>query len=610
MNPLFTPLLARMLLLWLAALLFSISAFAAPAPARSEPLRIHDIQGRVHVSTFNGRQISNVPGIVTAVRERGFYMEDWQPDNDPATSEGIYVATSSSPNARVGDRVRVSGRVEERRPGGEVAGANNLSLTCIVASSVSIDPAGGPSLPPPVILGPGGRRLDHRALSGAAPGGDVEATPRLDPARYAIDFYESLEAMRVVVPAAKTVGPMSFNEVVIEVPAGGVGAAPAQSPSARIVVSGAILPKGRLPRLDAGDAVEAVNGIVDYSYGRYKLLVTDKPRVVRARAPREVTALRGDTDHLTLASLNVHNLDATDAARRFQKLAVQIVRHLQSPDVLALNEVQDDNGPIDDGRTGARLTIGRLLAAIQAESGPAYAHREIDPRANEDGGEPGGNIRQVLLFNPARVSFVDRPAAGDAGGVTVVHTDHGPALTASPGRIAPGHPAFRSSRKPLAGQFSFNGHTLFVIANHFASKRRDTPAWGRFQPAASTTEPQRIEQAGVVAGFVRSLLAADAQASVVVLGDLNDDESSATLKALERAPLVNPALRLPRADRYTHIYQGEARMLDHALVSPALAARAEPMIDAVHVNAAYAEAASDHDPVLLRLSLPARGRRR
>ena len=103
---------------------------------------------------------------------------------------------------------------------------------------------------------------------------------------------------------------------------------------------------------------------------------------------------------------------------------------------------------------------------------------------------------------------------------------------------------------------------------------------------------------------MRSLLAADPQAKVVVLGDLNDDEFSATLKTLERASLVNPALRLPGARRYTHIYQGEARMLDHALVSRSLAARAETQLDAVHVNAAYAEAASDHDPILLRLTLP------
>ncbi len=605
-------LLHRLLHRLLAAVPLVAAALATPTLARAEPLRIHHIQGRAHLSALNGRQVSDVPGIVTAVRDKGFYMEDWQADADTATSEGIYVATAGPPGVRVNDTVRVSGRVEEHRPGGDVAGVNNLSLTLIVARTVSADAAGGRRLPPPAVLGPGGRQLNHRLLAGAAPGGNVEAATRLDPMRHAIDFYESLEAMRVAVPAARAVGPMKFNEVAIEVPGGdpipapvATAPAPASAPSARMLVSGAILPKGRLPKLDAGDTVEAVTAIVDYSYGRYKLLVTDKPRVVRSRLTGEVAQLQGDADHLTLATLNVHNLDATDATRRFQKIAAQIVHYLRAPDVLALSEVQDDNGAVDDGRSGARLTIDRLLDAIRAEGGPAYAHRQIDPRPNEDGGEPGGNIRQVLLFNPARVRFVDRPAPRDAGGVSVLRTARGPALNASPGRIAPEHPAFRASRKPLAAQLTFNGHTLFVIANHFASKWRDPPAWGRFQPPVSTTEPQRVGQAGVVADFVRTLLAVDPQAKVAVLGDLNDHESSNTLKTLERAPLVNPALRLPVADRYTYIHQGEARMLDHALVSRALAQGADPALDAVHVNAAFAEAASDHDPVLLRLTLPA-----
>lgn len=43
--------------------------------------------------------------------------------------------------------------------------------------------------------------------------------------------------------------------------------------------------------------------------------------------------------------------------------------------------------------------------------GPRYQWRYIAPTDNQDGGEPGGNIRQVFLFNPKRVSFTDRVAA-------------------------------------------------------------------------------------------------------------------------------------------------------------------------------------------------------
>jgi hypothetical protein len=40
--------------------------------------------------------------------------------------------------------------------------------------------------------------------------------------------------------------------------------------------------------------------------------------------------------------------------------------------------------------------------------GPVYRFRQINPVDDQDGGEPGGNIRVGLLFNSARVSFIDR----------------------------------------------------------------------------------------------------------------------------------------------------------------------------------------------------------
>jgi len=90
-------------------------SFTTVAP----PVAIHDIQGAAHVSPKNGQNVSNVNGIVTAKRSNGFYMQDPNPDSDPATSEGIFVFTSSAPSAvNVGDAVKVNGRVSEFRPGG------------------------------------------------------------------------------------------------------------------------------------------------------------------------------------------------------------------------------------------------------------------------------------------------------------------------------------------------------------------------------------------------------------------------------------------------------------------------------------------------------------
>jgi len=86
-------------------------------------------------------------------------------------------------------------------------------------------------------------------------------------------------------------------------------------------------------------------------------------------------------------------------------------------------------------------------------------------------------------------------------------------------------------------------------------------------------------------------------------GDLNDFEESKPLEILEGAGLENLLLRLPLDDRYTFIYLGNSQVLDHILVSPSLADGAE--IDIVHLNAEFptADRASDHDPIVVRLSL-------
>jgi predicted extracellular nuclease len=48
----------------------------------------------------------------------------------------------------------------------------------------------------------------------------------------------------------------------------------------------------------------------------------------------------------------------------------------------------------------ADQTIAKLTAAVAAAGGPGYSYREIDPVNDQDGGQPGGNIRVVFLYNP------------------------------------------------------------------------------------------------------------------------------------------------------------------------------------------------------------------
>jgi len=88
----------------------------------------------------------------------------------------------------------------------------------------------------------------------------------------------------------------------------------------------------------------------------------------------------------------------------------------------------------------------------------------------------------------------------------------------------------RAAAKPIAGEFMFNGHHVFVIANHLASKGGDDALMGKDQPPVEVTKAQRLAQAQVEHAFVQNILADDVNADVVVVGDLNDFQFSDPLK--------------------------------------------------------------------------------
>jgi predicted extracellular nuclease len=141
-----------------------------------------------------------------------------------------------------------------------------------------------------------------------------------------------------------------------------------------------------------------------------------------------------------------------------------------------------------------------------------------------------------------------------------------------------------------------------VVANHFNSKGGDQPLFGRFQPPLRSSEAQRHQQAQIVNDFVDQILAADRKADIVVLGDLNDFDFSTTLELLEGGVLTTLIETLPPSERYTYVFEGNSQSLDHILVSQDLA-KFKPVYDVVHVNAEFAQQASDHDPQVARLEV-------
>ncbi|CRK60975.1 putative large secreted protein [Alloactinosynnema sp. L-07] len=577
-----------------------------PAPT---PAKISEIQGTTHLSTLDGTKVSTT-GVVTAIRAfgsaRGFWFQDPQPDANPATSEGLFVFTgSTTPTVGVGDAVTVVGTVDEFYPDAAPASSVMLATTELTSATWTVGSSGNP-LPAAEALTP----TTVPDTYAPSPGGSIEGLT-LDPAATALDFFESREGMRVQVSDARVVGPTTaFNELFLTTK-------PDQNRSARgaTVLTGyeqqnsgrvqvlSLIPFAQrpFPVADVGDTLAGVTaGPVDFSrFGGYVIQATELGNLVSGGIQPEITrAERGG--ELSVATYNVENLSPVDSQAKFDRLAQAVITNLSTPDILSLEEIQDNSGPVNNGVVAADQTLQKFSDAIVALGGPRYDWRQIDPVNGADGGQPGGNIRVAFLFNPARVSFVDRPG-GDS--VTPVQVGRGrfpfqARLSASPARIAPADEAWLNSRKPLVGEFSFRGHPVYVVTNHFNSKGGDQPLFGRFQPPNRTSEVQRLKQAALVNDFARQIVRIDPFANLVVLGDINDFQFSPVMAKLTEDGVLRALINgLPVTERYSYVFQGNAQALDHTTVSPFVL---RPDYDIVHINAEFSDQASDHDPQVTR----------
>jgi predicted extracellular nuclease len=474
----------------------------------------------------------------------------------------------------------------------------------------------GHRLPDPVAIGEAGRRPPDSRVDGDAHG-DIEelGSAGFDACGDAIDFYESLEHMLVRVDDARAVGPTTdYGEIAVVgddgrhathlTSRGGVLVSVDDLNPERILIDDAIVPDA--PSVDVGVRfLEPIVGVMNYSMGSFKVL-NSAPLVVDEGSGvlrEELDMGEPGPEELDVASFNVENLSATDPEARFADLADIVVHRLRSPDVLVLEEVQDDSGAADDGVVGAEETLALLAGSIEAAGGPRYRFADIPPEDGADGGQPGGNIRTAFMVASERgATFVLRGGATSRAANQVVLDGAQVHLLFSPGRVDPVNPAFFNSRKPLAAEVGFRGRTVFVIANHWSSKLADEPLYGRWQPPTLVSESKRTAQARVVGEFVGALLGAEPGALVLAVGDFNDFHFSAPLTTLERAGLINALWSLPANDRYSYVFEGNSQALDHVLLSLGVAQRGF-RYDIVRVNAEFHDGVSDHDPSVIRLRL-------
>lgn len=292
--------------------MLALTACLSSACAREEgPLRIHDIQGTGNRSPHEGARVSLEGMAVTAVGDRGFFVQepDARTDGDPRTSEGLYVYGEVPEALKTGDRVALQGRVVEFH------GHTQLKPTAPVRVT------GAGRIPAPREL-PGGRDAD----------------------------LEALESMRVSVRDAVIASPSDEHGEVRIAPDGERPLRLRESPELR-----------RLPEMDpaglggprrrlASPRAFSADGVLVYRYGDFVLWPTRLEPGEAPKLPRPVR--KAEDGEFTVASYNLRLfyderrvagepvVDAATFRDRLSKHARWLEDLLGCPDVVAVQETE------------------------------------------------------------------------------------------------------------------------------------------------------------------------------------------------------------------------------------------------------------------------------
>ena len=565
--------------------------------AVGRPIPIHIVQGGGPVSPLAGNLVT-VQAIVTADFTDGldgFYLqeEDADADDDPLTSEGIFVYAPGAEVA-VGDLLTVTGEVEE------YFGQTQLNSTVAGASIVrdgnpDVFPAATVmDLPLPdstleslegMLVQP--QDLVITNLNNLVRFGEVEVTSE----ERLVQFTECHKPD----PGAYTayLDSLSQDVIVLDDARSGTNVQPIFLPDGSTLSA--------TNTLRAGQSIANLTGILGYGFDRYRIQPTDRTNVSLTGNERPVAAPER-TGELRVVSANVLNyfttLDSrgadTEAELIRQEAKIVAALHALDAEIIGLIEIENNGN----------LALQRLVDSLNAVSERAYAY--------VDAPDPGDDeIMVALIYDTLSVAEVGTAAS----------------LTAPEGVFR----GPRSNRVPLAQSFaSIIGEgvyidTVTVCVNHFKSKGSGCGTGDDDPGGAGNCNGTRTRAAAAVAKWLATNPTGVATPYRMIIGDLNSYRREDPIDTLLAAGYVNAKTLL--APRFpcgggppSYAFRGYWGSLDYALVSDTLANQIE-QATAWTVNAPEPEILdynldgsgdslyaadfyrfSDHDPIVVDLA--------
>lgn len=581
---------------------------------------IYSIQGTGATAALTGVQTTQ--GIVTKVNNNGYYLQDETGDNNPLSSDGIFVFTNTVPTVSVGQKLQVTGTVSEfdvsLATANPVAEANPLTEFSNITSTLLL---GTSSIAPTVVTLPVATVGDLERYEGmlVTLNGPLTASQNFFQGRYGQvtlsgggRLIKPTNVHRPNTPLALSLANLNARSAILL-----DDGSSQQNPNPTPYI-------GADNTLRAGDTVASVTGVIDYGLATnfldglslYRIQPTSAPVFTRVNARTAPPAVGGN---VKVASFNVLNFFTTftdgttatggsgagcapsnttgdcrgaDNLAEFNRQRAKIVQAMAAlnADVFGLMEIQNN------GNTAAQ----NLVTALNAVPGVGpYAVVPTPPTTGTDA------IRVAMIYKTSTVALSGAPMS-DA---SAIH-----------------------NRPPFAHAFVANGQKFSVIVNHFKSKG-SCPTSGVDTDQGDGQgcwNDRRKQQATALLGFISTVQASAADNDVVVIGDLNAYGVEDPVDTLTTGGLVNQISRFGTGG-YSYVFDGEAGYLDHALATASLSSQ---IVDTVHwhVNAdepsvidyntefkfpdtqctgacppdlytANAYRSSDHDPVIVGLDL-------
>ena len=509
---------------------------------------IRDIQGEGLFSPFAEQTIKTL-GVVTGIHRLGFFMQTPDVKWDGKRSDALFVY-SQDISVEQGAFVEVVGQVHDY-----VKHDTDKPVTQIHLEKLNMVQFNGPNIVP----------IDL----------DASLLPKKN-ADLAI-LLNSLEGMLMRIPANQTfIAPsnahgdyvvdgidsgqeIAKDDALIRNEQGGVIVD--QKNPLRWFPGFRVIQYHRAPRINVGSILlNDVVGPLHYRVGAYQLSVRQDIKFEPSYISLQKSSLKPSDRALTVMTLNCFNLDphieSPDKVLnpkqdvdddwgegRFHTLAQAIVLQANLPDIVALQEIQDNDGAEMTEYVDASETYALLIKTIEQLSDVKYAWTDVNPELGADGGQPGGNIRNGFLYNPQRVELI-----GSSQVFGVEET------------------CFEGSRKPLLAYFKekASGKTLACINLHLASKRHQASIFETEAPGVDAKLDVRVAQAKRV--HEESLKLHQKGVDYYITGDFNDTEGSKTLSAMTGNENVNLVDKLPLTERYDYNHRGKLQVLMHGLV--------------------------------------------